>query len=318
VAPVSTPSDPENRGQQPEDGPRTGEQGDADATRDTPPQSAPSGGPPTPAEPGQPGQYGGQPGQQAPYGQPGSYGYPGQPQQPGQPGQYGHYGQPGPYGQPGSYGQPGPYGQPGSYGQPGGYGGQPYGGAQYGGQPGQPYGGQPGYAYNPYGSTPYPAGLGEEEPPKATRPGIMVLSLVLLLLSALPFLVMGAVLLLVPLNPDSLPEGFDLEGQLTQVGLTVEAFISALRVMGAISLVIAALYMLFAVLAFRGHNWARIVLTIMTVGFVLLLLLGTFSGTATADAGGATLILAIVVASVLGTVILYMPDSSRYLSSPGR
>ena len=42
--------------------------------------------------------------------------------------------------------------------------------------------------------------------------------------------------------------------------------------------------MLFAVLAFRGRNWARVLVTVMTVGFALLLLSGLVAGTA-GDAG---------------------------------
>ena len=42
--------------------------------------------------------------------------------------------------------------------------------------------------------------------------------------------------------------------------------------------VLALLYLIFAVLAFRGRNWARVMVTVMTIGFALLLLSGLFTG----------------------------------------
>jgi len=299
---VSTPSDPRSGGQQPD------EQSGAGAPADGPEQQG--------QQPTQPGQYP-PPGQQ--YGQPGQYG-----QQP--------YAQPGQYPPPGQYGQPDQYGQPSQSGQQPAY-GQPYnpyaqqGPPPYGAQPqyGQPqpgqYGGPPAYGqpgYNPYGQpgqyagTPFggeAAGMGSEETPRVSRPPLMIVSLVLLILSALPFLAAGAVMLAMPMGESAIPPG--LEEQLEESGVTLDVVISALRGVAVVILVVAALYVLFAVMAFLGHNWARILLTIMTVGFTLLLLASMFTGAA-ADAGSLVFLLLVVAASVGGTVITFLPEPSRW------
>jgi hypothetical protein len=265
---VSTPSDPQSGGQQPDDASR---------------QAPPSEGSEQPGYPGQqPGQYG-----QQPYGQPGQYG-----QQPyGQPGQYG---QPPPYNPYAQQGQP-PYGQPGQYGQ---YGQPP----QY-----NPYG-QPGqYAGTPFGVE--AAGLGPGDAKPLRRPGIMVLALVLLILSSVPFLLAGAGLLARQLDASVIPP--EVEQQFEQAGITPEMAISFFRVFAVIMLVLALLYVLFAVLAFLGRNWARIILTIMTVGFTLMMLAVTLTGAA-GDTGSLVVFLVIVALSVGGTIIMFLPGPSRW------
>jgi hypothetical protein len=313
---VSTPSDPQGGGHQPNDG-----SGPPDAGAGHPQQSGdagqqgPVGGHGGSGQQGQygqqgPGQHGGhgqqeqgQYGGQPQYGQP-QYGQQPQYEQPqyGQP-QYGQpqYGQPQYGAQPGGYGQQppyNPYAQQGQYGQPG-----PYGGA--------PYGGQYGAGYNPYGGG--PAGIDAGDAGPVARPGIMVLSVVLLILSALPFLAGGALLLMLPLDLSAIPPEFGLDQQLAEAGLTPEMFVSGIRAVAGFILVLALLYVLFAVLAFLGRNWARITLTIMTVGFTLLMLSGTLSGAA-GDTGSMVILLAIVAASVGGTIILFLPEPGRYFS----
>jgi hypothetical protein len=132
-----------------------------------------------------------------------------------------------------------------------------------------------------------------------------------LIISTLPFLAAGALLLLIPIDLSVIPPELGLEEQLDQAGLTTDTLVSALRAGAAVILVLALLYLLFAVLAFLGRNWARIVLTVMTVGFTLLMLATTLTG-ASGDTGSLLLLLVIVAASVGGTVILYLPDPSRY------
>jgi hypothetical protein len=243
---VTTPSDPQRQGQQPDPG-RSGPGGYGD-------------------QPPYPGQYGGQ---QAP-GQP----YPGQ-----------------------QYGQ--------QYGQ------QPYPEQQ--GQYGAPAGG--GYPYNPYASQ-YPAGLDDAGPSPAPRPGIMVLSLVLLILSALPFLVGGVLLLLLQLDADTFPPEFGVDEALADAQLTFDTFLSAIRVVGAIMLVLALLYVTFAVLAFVGRNWARIVLTVMSVLFTLLLLLAVVGGAS--DPVSLIFTLLVLGAVVAGTVLLYLRASNQFFANPRR
>jgi hypothetical protein len=304
---VSTPSDPQRGGQQPDDGSRaaapdggvaTPEPESASSAGDQQPQQGQQPTTEQPGEYGQPGQYNpyAQPGQYNPYAQPGQYG--------GQPGQYGQpaYGQPGQYGPPGHYGTPPPYGQPPPYAQQDPYGQQgQYG--QYGGAPGS-------QGYNPYGGE--PAGLETGARGPATRPGIMVLSVVLLILSAVPFLVTGAVVLALPLDLSALPPELGLEEQMEQAGVTAEAVVSFLRFLAVIILVLALLYVLFAVLSFLGRNWARIVLTIMTVGFTLMMLASATASASGGDVVGLGLLGLIVAASVIGTVILFLPAPNTY------
>jgi hypothetical protein len=140
----------------------------------------------------------------------------------------------------------------------------------------------------------------------------MILSLVLLILSALPFLAAGALLLAAPLEVGAIPPEY--EQQLAQAGLTAEMAVSVLRGVAAAILVVAVVYLLFAVLAFMRRNWARIVLTIMTVGFALLMLASMFTGAA-GDTGSLVFILVIVAASVGGTIIMFLPESSRWFRS---
>jgi hypothetical protein len=272
----STPSDPGRGEQKPEGAPHRDDR--ADGTQQPAPSDSQAGGAQYGAPPA--GQYGGQPGQYDPYGQ-----------QAGQPGPY--YGQPGQYGaQPGQYGQPAynPYNQPGQYG-------------------GQPYpGGQGGYAYNPY-STPYPAGLDQDDAAPAERPRIMIMSLLFVILSALPFLGIGILLLVAAENG---AQAFDPEQlrQIEEAGVSVAEII---RVAGGILLVVAALYVGFAVLAFIGHNWARIILTIMTAGFTLLALSTVFSGLG-GDNASLLFMLVVTILSIAGTVILYLPDARQFFA----
>jgi hypothetical protein len=293
---VSTPSDPQRGGPKPDSTPDAGQ-----PERSAGEQPA---GEPAPYQP--PGQYGGQ------YGaQPGQYGNP-QGQYP--PNQYGgQYGQP--YGQApqygGQYGQNPQYGQQPAYGPPGGYNPQynPYGN--------QPYGsaeGQGGYAYSPYGTpAPYPAGLDDGGSADNPRPGVMVGALILLILSALPFLIIGALMALA-VGTDVLPPEILNDPRFTEAGLTPELVVSAVRLGGAVMAVVALLYLLFAVLAFRGRNWARVMVTVMTIGFALLLLSGLVTGAA-GDAGSLGVLLAIVALCVGGTVLMYLPASTRFFAN---
>ena len=123
------------------------------------------------------------------------------------------------------------------------------------------------YAYSPYGSA-HSAPVG---PAPVPRPGLMVLSLVLMIVATLPFLSLGLLFLVVPLTADSLPPEVLNSPRLQQAGATPELLISAFRLVGGIVLVAAVLYLLFGVLAFSGRNWARIVTAVVTTGFALLL-----------------------------------------------
>ncbi|WP_214407186.1 hypothetical protein [Pseudonocardia lacus] len=208
-----------------------------------------------------------------------------------------------------------PYAGPGAYrgpSDPGRYGSSPAYGQQ------EPYAKQEPFVYNPYANQP-PAGTGGagvQQPVR--RPGLMVLSLVLLVLSALPFLAGGLVFLVVPIQVqeivDLLPT-IDPTGQLAAAGITPEQILSIIRGAGGVVAAIAALYILFAVLAFTGRNWARIVVAVLTVGFGLLLLAGLVQG---AGAGGSGLSIAVLAASVVGTVLLFLAPAQQYFASRRR
>jgi hypothetical protein len=127
----------------------------------------------------------------------------------------------------------------------------------------------------------------------------MVLGLVLMTLAALPFLLTG-VYGLVTITATGIAGGLsDLEQQLVLLLGLVVAF--------------ALGYLLFAVMAFRGRNWARILVTVLNVGFVLLLIgrlpWGNFGLLGLPG-------LFLIVALVSGVVILFLPDANRYFSRP--
>lgn len=235
---------------------------------------------------GQPGQYGPPPGQQSP-----------------PPGQYGpqHGGQ---------YGPP-----PGQYqGPPGQYGGQqsPYGGQQ----PYEPATAQQPFTYNPYGSAPVPAGLQHDDVAPVQRPGLMIVAFVLTFVATLPFLLGGALALIAPPSPDELPAAVLANPRLVQAGMTPDLLVSIVRLVGAIALFVAAAYLMFALIALTGKKWARVVLTIMTALFVLLIVIVTPFGEL--RGAGVGLFGAIILLSLGGVVLLYLPGPSRYLASAHR
>lgn len=208
-----------------------------------------------------------------------------------------------------------PYGQPGSYraGQePGNYSSSPLPG-QY--PPEQQAPAQQPYGYSPYGS-PYPAGLENVQAAPPKRPGVMVLGLVLMILASVPFLFGGLVGLFAPLDASTLPAGVLDDPQLVAAGATPELVISLVRVVAGVLLFFGLIYLLFAVLTFRGRNWARILVTVLSVGFVLLLAASLVTGT---TSGGILGFVAFVVVAVVGSVVvLFLPDSNRFFSAPRR
>jgi hypothetical protein len=212
-----------------------------------------------------------------------------------------------------------PYEQPGSYRagqQPGQYSSAPLPGQQP--YPAQPYPapGQPPYGYSPYGSPvpPLPAGPGDDAPVR--RPGAMALGLVLMVVAAVPFLFLGVSALLTPLAASDIPPETLNDPRLTAAGITPELLISAARVLAGVFIVVALLYLLLATFAFRGRNWARILVTVLSVGFVLLLAAVLVGG---AGVGGLLVVVAVVAVAVVGGVVtLFLPDSNRFFAAPRR
>ncbi len=181
-----------------------------------------------------------------------------------------------PAGPPQGYSPPG-YGSPGQ-------GVQPYGSPGYGQGPSD----QPPHVYNPYGNVSYPssypvppAGLGPDDAAvPVKRPGSVTVALVLLLLSTVPYL-LGGLLVLVAAGgaAEALPP--EQLAQLQQLGVNLEQVV---RTVGVVLLVIALVFALLSVLAWTGKRWARALVATMVVGFTLMVV---FSVVATVSAGGA-------------------------------
>jgi hypothetical protein len=122
------------------------------------------------------------------------------------------------------------------------------------------------YAYSPYGS-PYP-------PPPAyaptpSRPRVLVVAPVLVVLASLPFLLFGALFVAAPL--DAIAQEVLASPNMQQAGATKELVVSAIRLLGGVILSVAVLYVVVGFLAFAGRNWARLTTAVLTVGFVFLL-----------------------------------------------
>jgi len=191
--------------------------------------------------------------------------------------------------------------------------------AQYGQQYGQaPYAGpagnapsEPPYVYNPYGnfayptSYPSPAGLGGPEaelPPK--RPGSMHLALLLVFVSALPYLLIGLAAIVVAGEAATALSPEDL-ARLEELGVDVG---QVMRTTGAVILAVALAYVLLGVLAWTGRRWARALLAATTVGFVLMVaasVLAARSQGLPLD-GGSVLVLAVpLIVALAGLTLMF-------------
>ncbi|HVL83687.1 MAG TPA: hypothetical protein VM367_05230 [Pseudonocardia sp.] len=192
------------------------------------------------------------------------------------------------------------------YGRPSGY---PPGGADPG------YGPPPGYPYQGYGAPaglPYGAPGPEAEP--ARRPGTVTVALVLLLLSALPFL-LGGIAVLLGSGDLAIPP--EVQEQFDEAGVTTADIVAATQVAGVIMAALAALFVLLAVLAFAGRRGARIAVTVLTVLFALLLLpAGLFA--LIGDPVSGLIVLAVIGAAIVGVVLLFSPAASRWYAAPRR
>ena len=165
------------------------------------------------------------------------------------------------------------------------------------------------YSYSPYGS-PY---AGAPAPEPVRRPGVMVVALLLEILATLPFLFLGALFLFAPLNTSNIPPELLNSPRLQQAGATPELIISAMRLVGGIVLAFAVLYLLFGILSFAGRNWARIILTVLTIGFALLLVAGLVASGGAIDTISVSGLLLILI---LGAVaILFSPGANAWYAS---
>ncbi len=219
---------------------------------------------------------------------------------------------------------PGPgYGSEPPY--PGQYGGQQYPGQQSPpgpypepGQHGRSYGEQESvaYPYDPYARQYHPAGLGYADQ-HTRRPAAMVLALVLLILSALPYLAIGVIALIgAGFVRENLPP--EQSAQFAAAGLDP---VTLVAVVGVGFVVIALGYVVLAVFAFQGKNWARIVTTLMTVVFVGLggfsVVLGGTQG-AVLDPSTFLVLFGPALLALIGTILFFVPGSTRYFASSRR
>ncbi|WP_339124412.1 hypothetical protein [Pseudonocardia sp. D17] len=244
----------------------------------------------------------------APSGQP-QYGQPQYGQQYEQP-QYGQeqYGQP-QYGQ-----QPDPYGA-------NQYGANQYGANQYGANQ---YGGAPAYnVYNPYadgGSGP----SGGAAAPVARPAGVWV-GMILLVISALPYLAYGVVIALASNQLTSRISTDDLAKlQQANINLTQIALIA-----GVVLIAFAVLHIALSIAAFMGRNGGRVAVTVFVVLYTLLIAGGVASLFALAGQRGVTVDLAVdplglaigvgpLVLAIVGVILLYAGGASTWFRSRRR
>lgn len=164
-----------------------------------------------------------------------------------------------------------PYGQPPSPpSQPEQPFGQPYGQ--------QPYGEQPG-GQQPYGQQPYGGAYPGSDPDK--RPGtVTAASLITIIFSALGLVFFGLVTLVLAVARNEIITELEsqLEGQAAFDDFTADDLANVLIVVFGVFAVWCLIAIVTAVLAMRGHNWARIVTVISAAVSAVVSLLGITSG----------------------------------------
>ncbi|MGQ0577037.1 MAG: hypothetical protein ACT4RN_22965 [Pseudonocardia sp.] len=186
-------------------------------------------------------------------------------------------------------------------------------------------------AYNPYGQQfpavdQYPDGYPMPEP--ARRPAGMVVALLLHVLSALPFLAGSAFALIGGASVRSMLPPEQLAEFESVTGVQVDDFFALLFGLVVLVGVASLLFVIFAVLAFARRNWARIMVTIMTVPFAAFAAVAAL-GAVTAGANDpATDAVALVVAiavvagpgtlALVGTVLLFLPRANRFFATRRR
>ncbi|MBN9737278.1 hypothetical protein PP1_019905 [Pseudonocardia sp. P1] len=169
-----------------------------------------------------------------------------------------------------------------------------------------------------------PAGLTPSGRREVTRPRQVVSALILLIASALPFVFFGIAALLVPLdgtvlNDDLLAQAGmprpEFETMLAQAGMTATEFLDAvgvaMRVFGAVVLVLGLAYIGLGVAAFRGSAGARLSAAIVTGVFGLVLFLFLML------AGREALLFAVLVLAVAagGITLLYSAPAKEWYAS---
>jgi hypothetical protein len=196
----------------------------------------------------------------------------------------------------------------------------PYAGHAPSGGPGGPQPDAPPHVYNPYGNYSYPssypvppAGLGSDgvAAAPARRPGSLHLALVLLLLSAVPYLLSGLLMVAGAGQVEEALPASQLE-QLRQLGVDIEQVV---RTAGVVVLGLAAVFVLLAVLAWGGRRWARGLLAALAVGFglmVLVVVLGASSQGTPVDGASLLVLAGPAVLAVVGVVLMFRPAARAW------
>jgi hypothetical protein len=144
----------------------------------------------------------------------------------------------------------------------------------------------------PFGG-PFPAGLDALELPRVPRPPILVLALVLQLVSGLPFVLVGAVV---------------LDGG---AGLAA----ADAQLVGWVVLAAGLVFCTLSVVAFVGLNWARMLLGVLT-GPVAVVLLVTLVNGAISMPGGRVVVSLILIAAVSAAVLMFLPGCAQFFANP--
>jgi hypothetical protein len=162
-----------------------------------------------------------------------------------------------------------------------------------------------GYAYNPYAVPARPAQPGRPAEPPTGRPATVIAAVVLLVLGTVPLVLVGALLLLGGGNARAAitPE------LLEQTGRTVEQIVTGLRVIAVVALALGLLHTGFAVAAFMGLRWGRVVVTVTAVLVAVLLVVIPI---------GLGIAVGALVAVVAGAVLLYVGPARGYFANPRR
>jgi hypothetical protein len=169
-------------------------------------------------------------------------------------------------------------------------------------------------AYNPYGAPPAPP---RSSVPRATpqaprgRPRLLLVAASVQVVSALPWLVFGALFSFLPINVQGVLDAGTLAGS-PLATWTVEQLSTLVRTAAAASLAIAVVVIGLVVLSFRRRNGARIALAVFTVVLALALVFLLVTS-------GSLVFAALLVLPVIGTALLFSrPVSAWFAGTHGR